>query len=78
MYPCMSDMTALPLCSGREQDWLEVTTVIINESTRRQNESLNDYNEQEKILFSFSIKEYGSTPYLRITQVLKWPPVHKA
>ena len=26
--------------------------------------------------FSF-IKEYSSTPYLRIAQALKWPPVHK-
>ena len=23
------------------------------------------------------IKKYGSTSYLRIGQVLKWPPIHK-
>ena len=24
-----------------------------------------------------NIKKYGSTSYLRIAQVLKWPPIHK-
>ena len=52
----MSDINTLPLWSGREPNWLEVTTVKIHESKRRQNGSLNEYNDVEKIFISFSMK----------------------
>ena len=50
------------------KNWVSPNRSLFSACVFCMNESLED---------GHSIKEYGRTPYLRITQVLKWPPVHK-
>ena len=38
----------------------------------------NIHNYNQLVILHFHIKKYGSTSYVRIAQVLKWPLVHKA